>query len=410
LRSNRTSGGLSIGGRTGRVGFLAFALVIEGVLASTGNAQQSPFQQGSAPCPSVVSNRYPSLAPVLEPIRLKHNLPALGAAIVTQQGVESIGVVGVKRYGDAAPACIDDVFLLGSETKAFTATVLARLIEMGRLSWETAIGAVFRDVPQHPAWASVTLEQLLAHQAGLPRTPAPRPFLSSLSGPIQQQRDELARIVLTRPPEFQPRTFHYSNTGYFLAGVMAERVTDKPWEELVREIIFEPLQMAGAGFGPTAQAGGLNDHQFGPEGFPVPQPYRGPVAVVGPAGTIHASMENWGKFIADMLRGFGGGGGLLKPQTYQRLHMTALGGTYANGWIVESRPWADGPVYFHTGSTTQDLAIAWVAPRKGLAILVATNIGIRANDACFEVKDALLAQRLGVMGPTEVRRVEEEVE
>jgi hypothetical protein len=51
-----------------------------------------------------------------------------------------------------------------------------------------------------------------------------------------------------------------------------------------------------------------------------------------------------------------------------------------------------------------------MAPRKGLAILAATNIGDGATGALFEVKDALLAQRLGITGPGEVSGMEDEAE
>lgn len=114
---------------------------------------------------------------------------------------------------------------------------------------------------------------------------------------------------------------------------MAERVTGKTWEELIREYIFQPLGMTHAGFGSTAGPGmlyGLVGHHFDDFGIPVPQPPQD-VPVAGPAGTIHASMEDWGKFIADMLRGLEGRGSLLLPATYEHLHTPSFGGSYAYG-------------------------------------------------------------------------------
>src|SRR5207244_9735123 len=64
-------------------------------------------------------------------------------------------------------------FHLGSCTKAMTATLVAMLVEEGKLNWITTLGELFVDTvkPMHPAWEKVTLRQVLAHRAGLPLEP-----------------------------------------------------------------------------------------------------------------------------------------------------------------------------------------------------------------------------------------------
>jgi len=81
---------------------------------------------GCASRPAPADGGYEELASVLEPLRQKYNLPALGAAVVTPDGVKALGVVGIRKYGDTTPACVEDAFHLGSDTKAMTAVVGTR--------------------------------------------------------------------------------------------------------------------------------------------------------------------------------------------------------------------------------------------------------------------------------------------
>src|ERR1700743_2970691 len=73
------------------------------------------------------------LRPLLDPILRKHDLPALAGAIVTSKGLQAVGVVGVRKYGASVPAELNDQFHLGSDTKAMTATLLAMLVEEGKI-------------------------------------------------------------------------------------------------------------------------------------------------------------------------------------------------------------------------------------------------------------------------------------
>jgi hypothetical protein len=98
-------------------------------------------------------------------------------------------------------------------------------------------------------------------------------------------------------------------------------------------------------------------------------------AVLGPAGTVHCTLGDWAKFIADQLRGARGQNGLLKAESYRMIQTPHFGGEYALGWGVGERKWANGKVLTHTGSNTMNYALAWVAPLRDAAFLVCTNMG-----------------------------------
>src|SRR3954468_6828337 len=87
-----------------------------------------------------------SVVSLLEPIRQRHHLPALGAALMTSRGVVMTGVAGVRKTGSAGAATIDDQWHLGSDTKAMTAVIIATLIEHGKLRWEETLGEIFPEL------------------------------------------------------------------------------------------------------------------------------------------------------------------------------------------------------------------------------------------------------------------------
>ena len=97
----------------------------------------------------------------------------MAAAVLRGERIIAQGVAGVRKRGTAERITLDDRFHLGSCAKAMTATLVAMLVEEGRLNWTTTLGELFADTvkPMHPAWEKVTLRQVLAHRSGLPLDP-----------------------------------------------------------------------------------------------------------------------------------------------------------------------------------------------------------------------------------------------
>jgi len=363
--------------------FLAAFLVLCALPAFSQDAER-----GTQPDPRIVA--------VLEPIRLKHQVPALAGAIVTGKGLAAIGVVGVRKAGTEVAATVDDQWHLGSDTKAMTATMIAALVERGKLKWETTLEEAFPDVASgfQPELRRVTLLHLLSHRAGLP----PNLLWFALAKPdlpLPSQRLEavkkLAQVKLLSTPG---SAYLYSNWGYVIAGAVAEKMMSRSWEDLITEFVFTPLGMAGAGFGGVGTPGEIDQPWgHGTDGKPVAA--NGPAvdnpAVLGPAGTVHMTLGDWAKFAADHLRGAQGEKALLKPQTYVTLHTPPFGGNYALGWLVVERDWGGGTVLTHAGSNTMNYAVIWLAPKLDFAVLVATNQGgPAAAKACDEASGALI--------------------
>lgn len=352
----------------------------------------APDQGASTPAPIDV-------AALLEPIRARHDLPGLVAAIVDRDGVVAIGACGVRERGGSAPLDVHDRMHLGSCTKSMTATLCARLVEKGSIDWKTTIGEHFADWGDavDPAWKPVTLEQLLTNRAGVPGDIAPKlwgKLFSSKAAP-RAQREELARGILKNPPKTPPGTkFEYSNAGIAIAGLMAERAARTDFEELLHDELFVPLGMVRSGFGPpiaTEASGEPVGHRA--NGKPVGTgPGSDNPAAIAPAGRVHASLGDWARYAALHLRGEKEGGLDIPAATFARMHTPPADGldAYAMGWGVAQRDWG-GRVLTHAGSNTMWFCVAWLAPEKGFGVLVATNQGgDAAQKACDDASAALI--------------------
>lgn len=329
-----------------------------------------------------------SVTEILQRIRREHDMPAMAAAIVTSDGVQRLGVVGFRKRGEGVPVTAHDSWHLGSDTKAMTSTLIARLVERGDLDWDTTMEAVFPELAEKfdPSMRVVTVEQLLAHRAGLPRNLD----LHRYGGlDVRAERLRAVKEYLGQPPPHPPgEHYEYSNLGYIIAGAVIERIADRTWEEEMDRELFEPLEMSSAGFGGLGTPGQI-DQPWAHRGDGTPMPANGPEVdnppVMGPAGRVHCTIQDWAKFVRDQLRGARGEPDtLLDPASYKKLHTPWPGGEYALGWGVAERAWGGGTVLQHSGDNTMNHANVWIAPQRDFAILACANQG---GDDAFKATD-----------------------
>jgi CubicO group peptidase (beta-lactamase class C family) len=343
------------------------------------------------------------LRELLEPIRKEHDLPALGAAVVNSKGIVALAAVGVRKRGDNVPVTPGDQFHLGSDTKAMTAAMIASLVESGKLAWETTLEKAFPDLA--PAMAAelrkVTLVQLLTHHSGLRRDLKGGWRQIPRKGTTREQRKVALKLALAEKPVHAPGTkFLYSNLGYVVAGAMAEEATGETWEALMEKRLFKPLGMTTAGYGAMGRPGKVEQPWGHDEKGQLVEP--GPLAdnppVMGPAGRVHCSLTDWGKFIADQLRGARGGRALLRTETYRKLNSSPFKDEFytVGGWGGRAQaPRAGGLLLTHDGSNTMNYATAWVAPGRDYAVLVVANQGMPAGeDGCHAARDQILKRFL----------------
>jgi D-alanyl-D-alanine carboxypeptidase len=379
------------------------ALVAVAALAAACSKSRSPAPAPAPPPQPSDAARPASAGPadvaaLLEPYRARGGMPALAAAAFRGDQLVAIGATGVREQGDPTAVTIDDQWHLGSDTKAMTATLIGLHVDRGTLHFGDTIATLFPGETIDPGYAGVTLEQLLHHRGGAPGTmPVDIRLQMVGDGAAPDARIKAVRALLARPPAQTPGTYVYANAGYMIAGAALERATGKTWEQLMTHDLFAPLGMTSCGFGAPGAAGRV-DQPWGHYGsdaaalVPVePGPDGDNPPALGPAGTVHCSLRDWGKLLAIHLAGARGRDTLVKAKTIQRLQTPLPGGDYAAGWIVSPQWWAGGTALNHVGSNTMWLAAVWLAPRKDVAYVVATNCAsTQANAALGQAMDRLI--------------------
>jgi len=165
-----------------------------------------------------------------------------GNALIAQKGQILLEKsYGYKNFNAHALSDSNTIFQIGSITKQFTATVILKLQEEGKLSVHDKLSTYF---PQFTRANEITLENLLTHTSGL------YDYVRDIDEedsavtchPVDKQL--LLDLVFKHDLDFKPGTqFRYCNSGYYLLGLIIEKVTGKSYEQNVRDIIFMPLQM-----------------------------------------------------------------------------------------------------------------------------------------------------------------------
>ncbi len=337
---------------------------------------------------SACATRGPDLDAVAQRTRAFVGAPALGVLAGRSGAPPEIAVTGVRVQGADALAQADDAWHWGSITKSVTATLAARLVDQGLVTWDDSVerhlGSSIPDM--RPEFRPVTLRHLLANAGGLPNNlPLHRfaEFATNPDDPIADRR-RWVRLALRQPPVARPgERFDYSNNGFIVAAAMLEAVTGASWEELVQREVFEPLQMTGAGFGAPPGAA-IRGHVRTDE-TPVPAPpLRDNPPALGPAGRIHMPLGAMARYLAahaDERADY------LSADSWSALHTAHFAAQYGLRWFTtgETTRW-------HHGSNTMWYAEVAIDVRSGTFGAVVVNDGgvARTPDRLRELLDTLV--------------------
>lgn len=329
---------------------------------------------------------------------------APGVALVVVRGDSVLG----RGYGVTAaggdPVAEHTLFGIGSLTKAFTATVLATLVDEGALSWDDPVSKHLPDFRMRDPYVTrhLTVRDALSHRTGLGGN-------DLVWAAAAREPAELIRALQFQEPVFGFRAaFGYSNPMYLVAGELAAAVAGKPWGALVRERIFEPLGMdrsttdlaelhrrtnvalphdeIGAG-----QSLGTVPSAKLPLDAPTTVRRIGwPESAVAPAGGIASSAAEFGRWLRFQLgAGAVDGKRLVSeealiatrtpqipspgfPRSQSEASETNLA-AYGMGWGV--RDYRGRLMVSHLGSTPGWGGVAMLLPTEDLAVAVFANIG-----------------------------------
>lgn len=164
-----------------------------------------------------------------------------GTILVARDGKPIVS----KGYGMAnievnIPNSPEYVFRLGSVTKQFTGMAITMLQERGKLSVSDPICKYISDCPD--TWKPITINHLLRHTSGITNYTDFPDFAKTTVMPVTT--GEMVKMLATKPLDFVPGAkMSYSNSGYYLLGVIIEKVSGKTYADFLQENIFTPLGM-----------------------------------------------------------------------------------------------------------------------------------------------------------------------
>jgi len=178
-------------------------------------------------------------------------VPGLQAFVRMADGSTWSGVSGTTDLARKDPMQPEDVLRIGSTTKTFTAVLVLKLVEDGRLSLDDPLSNWFPAIPDAEA---ITVRDLLSHSSGIPEI-IQRGLMKSVIPSTYWTRDQLLQLISQDKPLFTPGSqFSYSNSNYILLGFIVEEITGKPILQLLHEQILDPLNLKNTYFIPYEPA------------------------------------------------------------------------------------------------------------------------------------------------------------
>jgi len=273
---------------------------------------------------------------------------------------------GLADIATRRPATAATVYKIGSVSKQFTAVLLLRQVERGRLALTDSIGH-YLTAGLRPEWRPLTIERLLNHTAGLPND-YKREGRPEEAVPTDTSIAWAARDTMTSAPGTR---FAYSNVGYLLLGALVEKLYGKPYGAALREEIAGPLGLRTVAWctdprTDTAVATGYSyeaPHKLTPSAYAHPSKSLGAGGLCASAGDLAA----WNRALH--------GGRVLSPTSYTAM-ITPRGASRSYGFglqrSVRPAPWGALVIYHLGGIMGFSAENAWL-PTESLSVTVLYN-------------------------------------
>ncbi|MDN3641133.1 serine hydrolase [Lutimonas halocynthiae] len=315
-----------------------------------------------------------------------------GSVLVADQGNLIInGGYGMANMEWGIDNDADTKHRLGSITKQFTSMLIMLLVEEGKLDLSVPITTYLTDYPKTTG-DKITIHHLLTHSSGIPNyTSFPNFFNEKSRNPYEV--DVFIKEFSDMALEFEPgSTYKYSNSGYFLLGAIAEKVTGNTYEQELDDRIFTPLKMANTGFDHHATILKKRATGYQKNGSNYSNSDYLDMSIPYAAGSLYSTADDlyiWDKSLSEGL--------LLSEENYKIMmtgYIKAWGGSYAYGWGVRnvySEKKKDSVMeYSHGGGINGfNTLITRVPAEKNVVILLNNTGGAPLNEITVAINAIL---------------------
>lgn len=312
--------------------------------------------------------------------------PGLSIAVVKDGQIIFSKGYGTLEMGKTAEPDGNTLYAIASNTKAFTATMMAMLVEEGEAGWDDKVKDYLPWFELYDPWVSreMTLRDLLCHRSGL----------GTFSGDFIWYKSDLTAEEIIHRAKYLPARFGfrdgygYSNLMFITAGEVIEKITGKSWGENLRERILKPLGMDRTIISPdhlTAKGNFATPHAL-EEGKNIPIPWTNWEEIAALGGII-SSVNDIGRWmIFNMNLGIQGIDTLVRPASFNqlwKLHTpfmvdhtrgndfnTHFRG-YGLGWVLSD--YRGKMMVSHSGAFDGMISAVAMIPEEKLGVVVLTN-------------------------------------
>ncbi|WP_417586290.1 serine hydrolase [Pararhodobacter oceanensis] len=323
-----------------------------------------------------------ALDDIIADIWQRSGVPGLAVSVVHNGDTVYARGFGQRRVDADHAVDADTAFLLASLSKPIGATVIARLVSQGVVTWDTPMRELLPWFALSDDWVTqhVTIGDLYAHRSGLPD------HAGDLLEDIGYQRREVLERLSQLPLNPFRASYAYTNFGLTAAAEAAAAAAGQDWADLSQELLYAPLGMQAttsrhADF--IARENRASSHIPTPEGYAVAD-LRQPDAQ-SPAGGVSSSVRDMAAWMALILgNGRVNGDALITPEALLPAvspqvisspprQMEARAGAYGYGFNVAVQP--SGRVALsHSGAFALGAGTSVsMIPSLGLGITVLTN-------------------------------------
>jgi CubicO group peptidase (beta-lactamase class C family) len=311
-------------------------------------------------------------------------IPGVAVCIVKDNKVVLMKGYGIKELGMPNNVDVNTLFMIGSNTKAFTATALAMLQAGGKLSLEDKVTKYIPEfkLDNKLAGEQAIVRDLLCHRLGLQTFQGDFTFYNT-----NLSRDEVIKKLgqIKAPYAFRTK-WGYTNAAFLTAGQIIPKVTGKPWEVYLKENIFAPLGMSNTLALTADMPKSLNrtvPHTF-TDGRLSAIPYC-QIDGLAPAGAISSSVNDMSKWVLALLNDGKVGNRQVIPSaaiqaTRQPQDIVSsihhLNGEdnfelYGLGWFIQD--YSGHRLVMHDGGVNGYLSSVTLSPKDNLGIIILTN-------------------------------------
>ncbi len=176
-------------------------------------------------------------------IMARYQLPGLAVGVIEDGKVTYTRTAGELSAGMGQPVTAETLFQVGSNTKAMTTALLARLVQGGKLHWDDPVVKFLPNLRMYDPWVTrhLLVRDLLVHNSGLREGAGD---LMLWPEPNRYTRaDIIAGLAYLKPQASFRSEYAYDNILYIVAGEVAAAAGGAPYEELMRREVFEPLAL-----------------------------------------------------------------------------------------------------------------------------------------------------------------------